>query len=80
MDPIDDAQYEKILTYLQPHVPGTQDHKVIYALRERTETMHSIIDALLPFKRLQRWGLKSKRAFLFGYLLGYNLFVEQAHS
>jgi len=80
MDPIDDAQYEKILTYLQPHVPETNDHEVIYGLRERTENMHSIIDALLPFKRLQRWGLKSKRAFLFGYLLGHNLFVEQAHS
>ena len=34
--------------------------------------MHSIIDALLPFKRLQRWGNDSKQAFIYGYFSGHN--------
>lgn len=80
LEPVDYDQYKKILTYLQPYAPGTRDHQIHYGLRERTETMHSVIDNLLPFKRLQRWGSRSKRAFLFGYLIGHNLFVEQANA
>jgi hypothetical protein len=35
--------------------------------------MHSIIDDMLPFKRIQRWRLESKQAWVIGYLTGHNL-------
>ena len=49
-----------------------------FGIRERTETMHSILDALLPFKVLQRWGKASKSGFVYGYLIGHNLLARQA--
>jgi len=34
-------------------------------------------DRMLPFKRLQRWTLESKKSWLFGYLIGHNLVHQQ---
>jgi len=45
--------------------------------RHGAEAMHSIIDNMLPFKRLQRWSLESKQAWVFGYLTGHNLVHQQ---
>ena len=78
IDPVDKKQYKKILQYLQPHAPGTEDFDQAFGIRERTEAMHSIIDALLPFTVLQRWGKASKSGFIYGYLIGHNLLARQA--
>ena len=45
--------------------------------RHGAEAMHSIIEKMLPFKRLQRWSLESKQAWVFGYLTGHNLMHQQ---
>jgi len=50
LDPVTEKQYKKILLYLQPHAPGSDQFKEAYGIRERTETMHSILDSLLPSK------------------------------
>ena len=78
IDPVNKAQYKKILQYLQPHAPNTADFDQAFGIRERTETMHSILDALLPFQVLQRWGRASKSGFIYGYLIGHNLLARQA--
>jgi hypothetical protein len=78
LEPVTEKEYRSILHYLQPHAPGTDEHADTYGLRARTETMHSVVDDLLPSQRLQRWGLDSKSAFVFGYLAGHNLFTEAA--
>lgn len=78
IDRVDADQYTKILQYLQPHAPGTEDFDLAFGIRERTETMHSILDALLPFRILQRWGEAGKSGFMYGYLMGHNLLVRQA--
>ena len=78
IDPVDKEQYKKILQYLQPHAPSTTDFDQAFGIRERSETMHSILDALLPFKVLQRWGRASKSGFIYGYLIGHNLIARQA--
>ncbi len=66
-----------MLHYLQPHAPDTDEFKMINGKRQTTESMHSIIDQTLPFKRLQRWSLESKEAWVFGYLIGHNLIHQQ---
>lgn len=78
IDPVDKAQYKQIMRYLQPHAPRTAEFDQAFGIRERTETMHSILDALLPFKVLQRWGKASKSGFIYGYLIGHNLLARQA--
>lgn len=72
-----DSGYENMLRYLQPHAPGTRDFEIILGKRQTSESMHSIIDGLLPFKRLQRWSLSSKTIWIHGYLIGHNLAFEQ---
>lgn len=66
-----DKGYDNILRYLQPHAPDSAEFKEINGTRQRAEAMHSIIDNMLPFKRLQRWSLESKQAWVFGYLTGH---------
>jgi hypothetical protein len=66
-----------MLRYLQPHAPDSEEFKEIYGLRQTAEAMHSIIDDMLPFKRLQRWSLESKEAWVFAYLIGHNLVYQQ---
>lgn len=80
IQPVDRQRYDHILRYLQPHAPGTEDFKQAYGMRERTETMHSIIDALLYFTILQRWGKAAKSAFIFGYLMGHNILARAAQD
>ena len=76
LDEVEHRQYLKILNYLQPHAPGTADHRQAFGVRERAETMHSIIDDLLPFERLQRWSLGAKQGFIYGYMCGHNIVAE----
>ncbi len=73
----DDKGYENMLRYLQPHAPDSEEFKVILGKRQTSESMHSIIDGLLPFKRLQRWNLKTKRTWIYAYLIGHNLVYQQ---
>jgi len=73
LNPVEEEQYKQILLYLQPHAPGTCEFKEAFGIRERTETMHSILDALLPFKILQRWGEEGKSGFIYGFLMGHNI-------
>ena len=72
-----DEGYDNMLRYLQPHAPDSEEFKEIYGLRQTAEAMHSIIDDMLPFKRLQRWSLESKEAWVFAYLIGHNLVYQQ---
>ena len=72
-----DKGYDNMLRYLQPHAPDGDEFKEINGTRQRAEAMHSIIDNMLPFKRLQRWSLESKQAWVFGYLTGHNLVHQQ---
>ena len=78
LNPVDKDGYLHILRYLQPHAPGTKDFELAFGIRERTEMMHSILDALLPFKILQRWGKDSKSGFVYGFLMGHNIIVRLA--
>ena len=72
-----DKGYENMLRYLQPHAPDSEEFKVILGKRQTSESMHSIMDDLLPFKRLQRWNLATKRNWVYGYLIGHNLVYQQ---
>jgi hypothetical protein len=72
-----DSGYENMLRYLQPHAPSSLDFKIVHGKRQTSESMHSIIDNLLPFKRLPRWSLESKTSWIYGYLIGHNLVYEQ---
>lgn len=78
LDPVDKDQYQQILAYLQPHAPGSEPFIEAFGIRQRTETMHSIIDALLPFKILQRWDEAGKSGFIYGFLMGHNILVRLA--
>lgn len=78
LNPVDKKQYQQILRYLQPHAPGTEDFQLAFGIRQRTETMHSVMDALLPFKILQRWGKASKSGFVYGFLMGHNIVARMA--
>ena len=78
LDPVDKKQYLAILRYLQPHAPGSDAFKEAYGIRERTETMHSILDSLLPFQVLQRWDEAGKSGFIYGFLMGHNILVRLA--
>ena len=40
--------------------------------------MHSVMDALLPFTILQRWGKDSKSGFVYGFLMGHNIIARLA--
>jgi hypothetical protein len=72
-----DNGYENMLFYLQPHAPDGDEFKVFSGKRQTAEAMHSIMDQMLPFKRLQRWSLESKESWVFGYLIGHNLVHQQ---
>ena len=72
-----DKGYENMLLYLQPHAPYGDEFKVFSGKRQTAEAMHSIMDQMLPFKRLQRWTLESKESWVFGYLIGHNLVHQQ---
>jgi hypothetical protein len=72
-----DKGYENMLLYLQPHAPDGDEFKVFSGKRQTAEAMHSIMDQMLPFKRLQRWSLESKESWVFGYLIGHNLVHQQ---
>lgn len=78
LDPVDKKQYKQILLHLQPHAPGSEAFKEAYGIRERTETMHSILDSLLPFKILQRWDEAGKSGFIYGFLMGHNILARLA--
>jgi hypothetical protein len=69
--------YDNMLRYLQPHAPDSDEFAEISGTRQSAEAMHSIIDQMLPFKRLQRWSLESKESWVFGYLTGHNLVHQQ---
>lgn len=66
----DERAYKLALRYLQPFAPGSFDFDSLYPHRNISESKNSEIDFLLPFKRLQRWGLAAKMALLSGYLIG----------
>lgn len=70
---VNEEQYMNLLRYLQPVPPGTPEFDELYGIRNITETTHSILDDLLPFKRLQRWGIASKSAFISGFMMGWNI-------
>jgi hypothetical protein len=70
---LDEDQYMNALRYLQPVAPGTPQFDAVYGTRNITETTHSTLDDLLPFKRLQRWGEAAKSAFMYGYMMGWNI-------
>lgn len=72
-----DKGYDNMLRYLQPHAPDSDEFAEISGTRQTAEAMHSIIDQMLPFKRLQRWTLGSKESWVFGYLIGHNLVHQQ---
>jgi len=72
-----DKGYENMMRYLQPHAPDSDEFKVLNGKRQTAESMHSIMDQMLPFKRLQRWSLESKDSWVFGYLTGHNLVYQQ---
>ncbi len=72
-----DQGYDNMLRYLQPHAPDSDEFKEIIGTRQTAEAMHSIMDQMLPFKRLQRWTLESKESWVFGYLIGHNLVHQQ---
>jgi hypothetical protein len=72
-----DKGYKNMLLYLQPHAPDGDEFKVFSGKRQTAEAMHSIMDQMLPFKRLQRWSLESKESWVFGYLIGHNLVYQQ---
>jgi hypothetical protein len=72
-----DKGYDNMLRYLQPHAPDSDEFKEIIGNRQTAEAMHSIMDQMLPFKRLQRWTLESKESWVFGYLIGHNLVHQQ---
>jgi len=72
-----DQGYDNILRYLQPHAPDSDEFKEIIGTRQTAEAMHSIMDQMLPFKRLQRWTLESKESWVFAYLIGHNLVHQQ---
>jgi hypothetical protein len=72
-----DKGYENMLRYLQPHAPNSDDFKIVHGKRQTSETMHSVIDDFLSFKRLQRWNQNSKASWVHGYLLGLNRVYEQ---
>lgn len=72
-----DSGYENMLRYLQPHAPGTADFEFVHGKRQTSESMHSIIDGYLTFKRLDRWSLEAKTIWIYGYLIGHNLAFEQ---
>ncbi|MCH9738865.1 MAG: hypothetical protein K0U42_08970 [Actinomycetia bacterium] len=72
----DDA-YDNMLRYLQPHAPDSDEFAEINGTRQTAEAMRSIIDHMLPFKRLQRWTMESKESWVFRYLIGHNLVYEQ---
>lgn len=72
-----DEGYDNMLRYLQPHAPDSAEFKEIHGFRQTAEAMHSIMDQMLPFKRLQRWSLESKEAWVYGYLIGHNLVYQQ---
>jgi len=65
-----------MLRYLQSIAPGTPEFDELYGTRNITETTHSILDSLLPFKRLQRWGEDAKSAFMYGFAMGWNIVFE----
>lgn len=66
----DERAYKLALRYLQPFATGSYDFNSLYPHRNISESKNSEIDFLLPFKRLQRWGLAAKMALLSGYLIG----------
>lgn len=66
----DERSYRLALRYLQPLAPDSYDFDALYPHRNISESKNSEVDALLPFKRLQRWGLAAKMALLSGYLIG----------
>lgn len=70
---VNEDQYMNVLRHLQPVPPGTPEFDELYGIRNITETTHSVVDDLLPFKRLQRWGQASKTAFICGYMMGWNI-------
>jgi len=72
-----ESGYHNMLRYLQPHAPNSDEFAEISGTRQTAESMHSIIDQMLPFKRLQRWTLESKESWVFGYLIGHNLVHQQ---
>jgi hypothetical protein len=76
LPPVERRLCFKILKYLQPHAPGTAEHRQAFGVHERAETMHSIIDDLLPFERPQRWSLGAKQGFIYGYMCGHNIVAE----
>jgi hypothetical protein len=69
--------YENMMRYLQPHAPDSEEFKRLSGKRQTSESMHSIMDQMLPFKRLLRWSLESKESWVFGYLTGHNLVHQQ---
>lgn len=66
----DERAYKLALRYLQPLAPDSLDFDSLYPHRNISESKNSEVDSLLPFKRLQRWGLLAKMALLSGYLIG----------
>lgn len=62
------AGYDNMLRFLNPHTLDCEELAGLSGTHHTAETIHFYIDDMLPFKRLQRWSLESKEAWVFAYL------------